>query len=797
MRRFLPRALLQSRPFVIVGLVALGLTPPVISGRSYARAAAATAPVRTYAYAAGLDRPAAASIGDATCDEPDLRNAIAAAASTNGTVTFTQDCSITLTAPLVITAGVNVALDGGGYRVILDGGGTTQLFVVQSGATLSLSGLTLAHGYASNQRGGTLTGAFGGAINNSGNLTILRSTLMDNSAQGQSGDAGLAAGGGGAGIGGAVYSGGSDSTLTIANSTLVSNTTSGGAGGDNGGYSSCYGANGGGVNWGDGNGCFYGAGNGGFGGGGGGGNSSSGGGSGGFGGGGGGTYYNGGGGGGFGGGNGGAISGGGGAGLGGAIFVDGGSARIINSSIVGNTSAGGRAGYGCFQGGPIPCGAPYQGQAGSGIGGGLYISGTLSMTNTIVANNTESTGTDIGGSYTNTSATNIVGGNASLGMLQDNGGPTFSLAPLHQSPAIGAGDPATCQSNPISGIDQRGQPRPASTCDIGAVDTNTQVFNNLVLAAPATVVAGQPFSVSVTVHDGTGATVSGYTGTVALDTSDHASVTLPAPYQFTSGPGGDNGTHVFSGVTLQTTGSQSVSAVELAGASGTLARTGTVTTTVAAPPTPTATPTQTQTPTATPTNTPTNTPTATSTPTNTPIPATVLANLARTAPFQKVILTGANFGPSESVSLFWDSARTLPLATTLTNGSGSFIASMTAPQATTGTHTIIAVGLRTYKLAASPIQIHPDIVLMPSAGAAGGTVVTSGFGFAAHEPVKLYWDKPASLLGTMTSNALGSFYGTTAITGTVPATAKTGLHYVAAVGQTSHAVGAGLFVLHS
>ncbi len=50
-----------------------------------------------------------------------------------------------------------------------------------------------------------------------------------------------------------------------------------------------------------------------------------------------------------------------------------------------------------------------------------------------------------------------------LGALGQNGGPTATLVPAAGSPALGAGQdcPAT---------DQRGQPRPASGCTVGAVE---------------------------------------------------------------------------------------------------------------------------------------------------------------------------------------------------------------------------------------------------------------------------------------------------------------------------------------
>lgn len=53
-----------------------------------------------------------------------------------------------------------------------------------------------------------------------------------------------------------------------------------------------------------------------------------------------------------------------------------------------------------------------------------------------------------------------------LGPLQDNGGPTGTLAPLQGSPTLDAADDTFCEA-----LDQRGQARPSGDhCDIGAVE---------------------------------------------------------------------------------------------------------------------------------------------------------------------------------------------------------------------------------------------------------------------------------------------------------------------------------------
>jgi hypothetical protein len=71
-------------------------------------------------------------------------------------------------------------------------------------------------------------------------------------------------------------------------------------------------------------------------------------------------------------------------------------------------------------------------------------------------------------------------------------------------------------------------------------------------------VAGVAHSVSVQAKDIYGNTVTGYTGTVHFTSSDGQAV-LPADYTFT---GSDAGTHAFSGVTLKTAGTQSITATD-------------------------------------------------------------------------------------------------------------------------------------------------------------------------------------------------------------------------------------------
>jgi predicted outer membrane repeat protein len=140
----------------------------------------------------------------------------------------------------------------------------------------------------------------------------------------------------------------------------------------------------------------------------------------------------------------------------------------------------------------------------SGDGGGLAYSGsTIVITNTIVASNHDGSGgtehrdcSALSGGGLTSGDHNFVGNNTGcnmvaqgndqvgtgtthlnpqIGVLQDNGGPTYTRALLEGSPAIDAGGDVGCPAR-----DQRGVPR-LSPCDIGAYEYALQVFLPLVV----------------------------------------------------------------------------------------------------------------------------------------------------------------------------------------------------------------------------------------------------------------------------------------------------------------------------
>ncbi|GIK56224.1 MAG: calcium-binding protein [Chloroflexi bacterium] len=160
------------------------------------------------------------------------QSALAAALNGGGLVTFNCGGAHTMTLTGQQTITVNTTIDGAGL-ITLSGGGSTRIFNIQNGATVTIRNLTIANGYSSEDGGGiyaerlstliiensTLinnTGRNGGGLATNGwgahdagvAVTISGSTFTNNTATA------VAIPGGGNGGGGIYLSGGSAATVT-------------------------------------------------------------------------------------------------------------------------------------------------------------------------------------------------------------------------------------------------------------------------------------------------------------------------------------------------------------------------------------------------------------------------------------------------------------------------------------------------------------------------------------------------------------------------------------------------------
>jgi CSLREA domain-containing protein len=306
-----------------------------------------------------------------------------------------------------------------------DSGGDYRIFLVSAGATVGIAGLTITNGNLS----GFVSGA---GVRNQGTLTLARSTVAGNATGGSGGgifnDGNLTVAdstisGNSAQFGGGISSSG---TLRLNNSTISNNSASNLGGGiDTFGGSTLTIAN---------------------------------------------T----------------TVSGNQANGNGGGLSLDGGSATFTNVTIAHNRA---------------------DVDSNGGDGGGLAaVNSTLTLHNTIVAHNlrTSIIKSDITGTVAAASMNNLIGeggagglvngnngnqvgvANASLGPLQDNGGPTFTHALIADSPAIDKGDNAKSfalqlfedQRRAFRSVDGPDADNTA-TVDVGAFEFGTFFVNTL------------------------------------------------------------------------------------------------------------------------------------------------------------------------------------------------------------------------------------------------------------------------------------------------------------------------------
>ena len=539
----------------------------------------------------------ATDVVDSSDNQTSLREAVAYAASLGGsqTVTFAPALSgqtITLSTVGDPTAGPsafgitqNLTVDAGGNQITIarNPAVTMRLFYVAPGASLTLLNLTVQnflHKGGDAAFGGGGAGLGGAIFNNGGTLVVTGSTFAGNTAQGGASISAGGTNGGGGGLDG-IYANNNNN-----GGGPNGGTAPGGSGGFGGGGAANFGGAGAVGGFGGGGGTGNPGGAGGFGGGGarGSGNGQAGA-AGGFAGGHGATP------------NGAACTGGGGGGLGGAIFSNGGSVTLTNSTFSGNSAAGGA---------PNPTGLGAT--SGLGLGGAVFSrDATLTLDNCTLSGNTAADGgrqlyslgdgghsggdpiagstaattlnnsilgqsdtavTDFAGSAINGGTSNTAGaGNLIrtqsgfsgtvaatadplLSALASNGGPTQTMAPAGGSPAVNAGSNALASALTT---DQRGTGYPrvgGTTVDIGAYElagpTVTPSTATLSITTTNLTITGtgfDPVAVNNTVafNDGALGHVAGATTTslnVNFDTQPTAAGALTAVVTTTVGSSG-------------------------------------------------------------------------------------------------------------------------------------------------------------------------------------------------------------------------------------------------------------------
>jgi predicted outer membrane repeat protein len=366
------------------------------------------------------------------CDEAHLLAALAG----GGTVTFSCSGTITLTAEITIAA--NTTIDGSGQTITISGNHAVRVFTVNSGVALNLNSLTVANGSTTGDGGsisnlGTLTvsnstfsgniaSGGGGGISNLGMVTVSNSTFSGNSAGSGGGIlnwdhntvtvSNSIFSGNSAGSGGGIYN---YNVVTVSNSTFSGNSA-----GEGGGISN--------HNWAT--------------------VSSS------------------------------TFSGNSASEKGGGIHNHG-TLTVSNSTFSGNSASSYGGGIDNFLIRTVTVSnSTFSGNTATQGGGIRNFGGTVTIKNTMVANSPAGGNcygdpiTDGGGnlSYPDTTCPGIHS-DPLLGPLQNNGGPTETMALGPGSAALDAANDAICAATPVNNLDQRGVARPQGPhCDIGAVE---------------------------------------------------------------------------------------------------------------------------------------------------------------------------------------------------------------------------------------------------------------------------------------------------------------------------------------
>lgn len=148
------------------------------------------------------------------------------------------------------------------------------------------------------------------------------------------------------------------------------------------------------------------------------------------------------------------------------------------------------------------------------------------------------------------------------------------------------------------------------------------------------------------------------------------------------------------------------------------------------------------------------------------------------------IVTCTGFSSNANIDVIWDPG--LPTQQTLltgaTNSTGTYIASVTIPSASNGTHVVKAID-ENGNTATTLFWVGPKISLVPNSGYVGTQTTVYGSNFDANMTVTITWDNQT--IGTTTTNTNGSF----TYTFTIPS-AINGVHQVTAFDEannTAHA----------
>ncbi len=155
--------------------------------------------------------------------------------------------------------------------------------------------------------------------------------------------------------------------------------------------------------------------------------------------------------------------------------------------------------------------------------------------------------------------------------------------------------------------------------------------------------------------------------------------------------------------------------------------------------------------------------------------------------------TGSSFAPNEAVAIYTDGVGSPVLVSSAADSSGSFTATVPAPAYVNGFRGFLAAGHHSGKLGAAPFKVVASLTLDPDAGPVGSSVLASGYGFTAGDPIELHWPGDIRAVGTGTADGAGSF----SVRFTVPSGFADGAYTVSARGQLRRISGSRRYLHYS
>ncbi|HHY56245.1 MAG TPA: cadherin-like domain-containing protein [Chloroflexi bacterium] len=233
---------------------------------------------------------------------------------------------------------------------------------------------------------------------------------------------------------------------------------------------------------------------------------------------------------------------------GGGVLVNAGTHAVGNATFTQNSAGYSGGGLSVLNGALTAANVTFVGNSAFMGGAVSNQSGQLVLRNAIVSDSQAGgncAGAIInGGANLESSATCAFGAassniDAMFAPLGDYGGDTYTYALLPGSPAIDAGDAATCAASPVDRHDQRGVVRPqGAACDIGAFESRGFTLN--LSGAPQQTLTGSDFAQPLQVMLGNaGGEPTGPGGLVVFTPpTEGAGINLYTPFTLTTDAGG-------------------------------------------------------------------------------------------------------------------------------------------------------------------------------------------------------------------------------------------------------------------